>query len=84
MELLPNREGGIWHDEQAEVHVDEHDDHGHDHGEFDMHVWLYPGNAGRIAIASAIRLEAARAAPRRAPDSRRSPRGQAVRPSGRG
>jgi len=48
MELLPNREGGIWHDEDAEVHVDEHDGHGHDHGEFDMHVWLDPGNARRI------------------------------------
>ena len=48
MELLPNREGGIWHDEDAEVHVDEHDGHGHDHVEFDMHVWLDPGNARRI------------------------------------
>ena len=48
MELLPNREGGIWHGEGAEVHVDEHDGHGHDHGEFDMHVWLDPGNARRI------------------------------------
>ena len=52
MELLPNREGGIWHDEEhdeeRELHVDEHDDHGHDHAEFDMHVWLDPGNAARI------------------------------------
>ena len=48
MELLPNREGGIWHDEERELHVDEHDDHGHDHVEFDMHVWLDPGNAARI------------------------------------
>ncbi|MDD9984260.1 MAG: zinc ABC transporter substrate-binding protein, partial [Gammaproteobacteria bacterium] len=48
MELLPNREGGIWHNEDAEVHVDEHDGHGHDHSEFDMHVWLDPGNARRI------------------------------------
>ena len=64
MELLPNREGGIWHDEQAEVHVDEHDDHGHDHGEFDMHVWLDPGNAGRIVgvVADAlVRIDPGRA-----------------------
>ena len=64
MELLPNREGGIWHDEQAEVHVDEHDDHGHDHDEFDMHVWLDPGNAARIVdvVADAlVRIDPARA-----------------------
>ena len=56
MELLPSREGGIWHDEDPEVHVDEHDDHGHDHGEFDMHVWLDPGNARRIVevVADAL------------------------------
>ncbi len=48
MELLPSREGGIWSDEEPEVHVDEHDDHGHDHGEFDLHIWLDPGNARRI------------------------------------
>ncbi|MCY4468193.1 MAG: zinc ABC transporter substrate-binding protein, partial [Thiotrichales bacterium] len=64
MELLPNREGGIWHDEQAEVHVDEHDDHGHDHDEYDMHVWLDPGNAGRIVdvVADAlVRIDPGRA-----------------------
>ena len=56
MELLPSREGGIWHDEDPEVHVDEHDDHGHDHGEFDMHIWLDPGNARRIVdvVADAL------------------------------
>ena len=56
MELLPNREGGIWHDGDPEVHVDEHDDHGHDHGELDMHIWLDPGNAGRIVkvVANAL------------------------------
>ena len=65
MELLPNREGGIWHDEHTEVHVDEHDDHGHDHAEFDMHVWLDPGNASRIAgvVADALaRIDPGRAA----------------------
>ena len=64
MELLPNREGGIWRDEQAEVHVDEHDDHGHDHDEYDMHVWLDPGNAGRIVdvVADAlVRIDPGRA-----------------------
>ena len=64
LELLPNREGGIWHDENSEVHVDEHDDHGHDHNEFDMHVWLDPGNAGRIVdiVADALaRIDPGRA-----------------------
>ena len=56
MELLPSREGGIWSDEDPEVHVDEHDDHGHDHGEFDLHIWLDPGNARRIVdvVADAL------------------------------
>ena len=56
LELLPNREGGIWRDEKSEAHVDEHDDHGHEHHEFDMHVWLDPGNAGRIVdvVADAL------------------------------
>ena len=56
LELLPSREGGIWHDEERELHVDEHDDHGHDHGEFDMHIWLDPGNARRIVdvVANAL------------------------------
>ena len=64
MQLLPNREGGIWHDEDSEVHVDEHDDHGHEHDEFDMHVWLDPGNAGRIVdvVADALaRIDPGRA-----------------------
>ena len=56
MELLPNREGGIRHDRDPEIHVDEDDDHGHDHGELDMHIWLDPGNAGRIVevVADAL------------------------------
>ena len=56
MELLPNREGGIWHGEDPEVHVDDYDDHGHDHDEFDLHVWLDPDNAGRIVdvVADAL------------------------------
>ena len=59
MELLETREGGLWpdeHDEDKEAHVDEHDDHGHEHGEFDMHIWLDPGNAGRIVEVSADAL----------------------------
>ena len=59
MELLETREGGLWpdeHDEDKEMHVDEHDDHGHEHGEFDMHIWLDPGNAGRIVEVSADAL----------------------------
>ena len=64
MELLPSREGGIWHHGDSEVHVDEDDDHGHDHGEFDMHIWLDPGNAGRIVevVADALaRVDSGRA-----------------------
>ena len=62
MELLPNREGGIWNDEDPEVRVDEHDDH--DHRELDLHIWLDPGNARRIvgAVADAlIRIDPDRA-----------------------
>ena len=56
MRLLPNREGGIWRDEDRDDHVDEHDRHGHDHGEFDTHIWLDPGNARRIVdvVADAL------------------------------
>ena len=36
------------HKEDEDVHVDEHAGHGHAHTEFDMHVWLDPGNSGRI------------------------------------
>ena len=54
--LLPAREGGIWEDHESEVHVDEHDEHGHDHGEYDMHVWLDPANARHIVqtVAEAL------------------------------
>ena len=54
--LLRNREGGIWEEEHAQPHVDEHEGHGHDHGEFDMHLWLDPGNARRIVevVAEAL------------------------------
>ena len=64
LELLPSREGGIWHDEERELHIDEHDDHGHDHGEFDMHIWLDPGNARRIVDVVAntlVRIDPGRA-----------------------
>ena len=54
MELLPNREAGIRHGFDSKIHVDAHDGHGH--GEFDMHIWLDPGNAGRIVevVADAL------------------------------
>ena len=65
MRLLRNREGGIWEeDDHDERHVDEHDDHGHEHGEYNMHVWLEPGNARRIVdvVADAlIRVDPGRA-----------------------
>ena len=54
--LLPNREGGIWSGEEPAFHVDEHDDHGHDHGRFDTHVWLDPGNARWIVATVADAL----------------------------
>ena len=55
--LLPNREGGIWeHDDESEVHMDEHEDHGHGHDEFDMHIWLEPENAKRIVTVVADAL----------------------------
>ena len=55
--LLRNREGGIWEDDDhEEPHVDEHEGHGHEHDEFNMHLWLDPDNAGRIvdAVADAL------------------------------
>lgn len=57
MQLLRNREGGIWEsDDHEEAHVDEHEGHGHHHDEYNMHVWLDPGNARRIvdAVADAL------------------------------
>ena len=62
LELLPAREGGIWRGEKHDLHVDGYD--GHDHGEFDMHIWLDPGNARRIVdvVANAlVRIDPARA-----------------------
>ena len=68
--LLRNREGGIWEDhDHEETHVDEREDHGHEHDEFDMHLWLDPDNAGRIVdeVAEAlIFLDPARTATWRA------------------
>ena len=34
--------------ESEDFHVDEHADHGHEHDEFDMHIWLDPNNASII------------------------------------
>ena len=70
MRLLRNREGGIWEDhDHEEPHVDKHEGHGHEHDEFDMHVWLDPGNARRIVdvVAEAlVILDPARSATWRA------------------
>ncbi len=51
MQLLDNREGGIW---GAEHHGEEHAGHGH--GEVDMHLWLAPENARRIVVAVTAEL----------------------------
>ena len=68
--MLRNREGGIWEDDDhEETHVDGHEDHGHEHGEFNMHIWLDPDNAIRIVdeVAEAlIFLDPARSATWRA------------------
>ena len=68
--LLRNREGGIWgDDDHDQPHVDAHEGHGHEHDEFNMHIWLDPDNAGRIVdeVAKAlISLDPARAATWRA------------------
>ena len=49
------------HDDEHAGHEDEaHEEHGdghaHDHGEFDLHIWLDPGNARRIVdvVADAL------------------------------
>ena len=68
MRLLPNRKGGIHDHDDADDHGDEHEEHGHEHGEFDMHVWLDPGNARRIVEAVAEAL--ARVDPGHAPTYR--------------
>ena len=44
VKLLPLRKGGAWEEEKHGGH-----DHGHDHGSNDMHVWLDPKNAVRMA-----------------------------------
>lgn len=40
-----DEEEGHDEDEDEGFHVDEHADHGHEHDEFDMHIWLDPDNA---------------------------------------
>lgn len=51
MQLLDNREGGIW----GEGH-DAKEHKGHGHGEVDMHLWLSPVNARRIVSVTAEKL----------------------------
>lgn len=49
---LPNRKGGVW-DAEKEVG---HEEHHHDHGATDPHLWLDPDNAAIIATLLAERL----------------------------
>lgn len=51
MQLLNNREGGIW----GEGHAGKKHE-GHDHGEVDMHLWLSPANARLIVEVTAAQL----------------------------
>jgi len=44
VQFLPLRKGGAWEKEKHDGH-----NHGHDHGSNDMHVWLDPKNAVRMA-----------------------------------
>ncbi|MGA0314958.1 MAG: metal ABC transporter solute-binding protein, Zn/Mn family, partial [Alphaproteobacteria bacterium] len=46
VQFLHLRKGGAWEEEKHDGH-----DHGHDHGSNDMHVWLDPKNAVRMAKA---------------------------------
>ena len=51
-----HEEAGHDHDRQAEeghAHAEEAGYEGHEHGEFDMHLWLSPDNAGAIAAEAA-------------------------------
>jgi zinc transport system substrate-binding protein len=59
--LLKTRKGGIWeahhHDKAEHGHEKDHADNDeHEHGEYDMHVWLDPHNAKAMvrAIAAAL------------------------------
>lgn len=53
MHLLPGRKGGVWAQEEHEHEVEHH---GHEHGEWDTHLWLAPDNARRIVEAVAEKL----------------------------
>jgi zinc transport system substrate-binding protein len=70
--LLATREGGMWEEHEHEDHAehaahdehagsggaehDEGEEHGHAHGQFDMHLWLDPHNAEAMvgAIVTAL------------------------------
>jgi len=56
LRLLPTREGGAWQEHGAE---EEHGKHEHDHGQFDMHLWLDPQNAEVMVGAIAATLSGA-------------------------
>ena len=59
--LLPTREGGIWAGREDEEHERgvEHAEKAHEHGRFDMHLWLDPHNAAAMVDASVAALGAA-------------------------
>jgi zinc transport system substrate-binding protein len=74
--LLPNREGGMWEEEAEEapersIHSRRRteapraeEEHGHEHGEYNLHIWLAPANAQ--AMVRAIVAALAEADPARA------------------
>ena len=51
-----DEEGHKDEDDHEDAHVHHEDGHGHDHGEFDMHVWLDPANMEAVAAAMAEAL----------------------------
>jgi zinc transport system substrate-binding protein len=64
MTLLPRRDGGVWSEEAAHGGHGKEADRGHDHGNFDPHLWLDTGNAAKTldAVAAALaRLDPANA-----------------------
>ncbi len=58
---LPYREGGAWEGHEEEDHAAEaqEDEHGHEEGDIDTHLWLDPQNAKAMVAAIAGALIAA-------------------------
>lgn len=59
--LLATREGGIWARDEHEEHEQEaeHAEDAHEHGRFDLHLWLDPHNAAAIIDVILAALSAA-------------------------